>query len=84
MLHPSAVRGPDGLDGFVALLHTFFDRGGYAIQFNVVDPDTLRQAQREPERFSTLQIRVTGWSVYFTELTREEQDTFIERCIHGL
>ena len=44
----------------------------------------MRQAQREPERFSTLQIRVTGWSVYFTELSREEQDTFIERCVHGI
>jgi formate C-acetyltransferase len=84
MLHPSAVRGPEGLDGFVSLIRTFFERGGYAIQFNVVDPEMLRQAQREPERFATLQIRVTGWSVYFTELSREEQDTFIERCIHGL
>jgi formate C-acetyltransferase len=84
MLHPTAVRGPEGLDAFVGLIRTFFERGGYAIQFNVVDPDVLRQAQREPERFATLQIRVTGWSVYFTELTREEQDTFIERCVHGL
>jgi pyruvate formate-lyase/glycerol dehydratase family glycyl radical enzyme len=84
MLHPSAVRGPEGLDGFVSLIRTFFARGGYAIQFNVVNPDTLRDAQRHPERYSTLQIRVTGWSVFFVELSREEQDTFIARCVHGL
>jgi len=84
MLHPSAVGGPEGLDAFVSLIQTFFARGGYACQFNVVNPDTLRLAQRHPERYSTLQIRVTGWSVYFTELPREEQDTFIARCVHGL
>ena len=84
MLHPSAVRGPEGLDSFVSLIRTFFARGGYAVQFNVVNPDTLRDAQRHPERYSTLQIRVTGWSVFFCELSREEQDTFIARCVHGL
>ena len=84
MLHPSALRGPEGLEGFVSLIRTFFARGGYAVQFNVVNPDTLRDAQRHPERYSTLQIRVTGWSVFFVELSREEQDTFIARCVHGL
>jgi formate C-acetyltransferase len=84
MLHPSAVRGPEGLDAFVSLIRTFFERGGYALQFNVVNPDTLRDAQVHPKRYATLQIRVTGWSVFFVELSREEQDTFIARCVHGL
>jgi len=84
MLHPSAVRGPEGLDAFVSLIQTFFTRGGYAIQFNVVNLDTLRDAQRHPEQYATLQIRVTGWSVFFVELPKEEQDTFIARCVHGL
>jgi pyruvate formate-lyase/glycerol dehydratase family glycyl radical enzyme len=83
MLHPSAVQGSDGLDAFVALIKTFFAQGGYAIQFNVCDVETLRDAQRHPERYATLQIRVTGWSVYFTALSKYEQDQFIARIIHG-
>ena len=83
-LHPSAVKGEDGLDAFVALIRTFFARGGYALQFNVFDADTLRDAQRYPENYASLQIRVTGWSVYFTHLLPEEQELFIQRTAHGL
>jgi formate C-acetyltransferase len=84
MLHPTAVRGEEGLNAFVQLIKTFFAQGGYAIQFNVFDIDTLRDAQRNPEKYATLQIRVTGWSVYFTSLSRFEQDQFILRNAHGL
>jgi pyruvate formate-lyase/glycerol dehydratase family glycyl radical enzyme len=81
-LHPSAVAGDEGLDAFVTLIKTFFAQGGYALQFNVFDIETLREAQLHPERFATLQIRVTGWSVYFTTLSREIQDQFIARNAH--
>ena len=81
-LHPSAVQGEEGLDAFVTLIKTFFARGGYAIQFNVFDTDTLRDAQIHPEQYSTLQIRVTGWSVFFTTLSKFEQDQFIARNTH--
>jgi pyruvate-formate lyase len=84
MLHPSAVRGEEGLDAFVALIKTFFARGGYAIQCNVLDVQTLREAQRDPERYASLQIRVTGWSVFFVTLPREQQDQFIVRNVHRL
>ncbi len=83
-LHPSAVKGDDGLDAFVVLIRTFFARGGYALQFNVFDVETLRDAQRHPEKYASLQIRVTGWSVYFTHLLPEEQELFIQRTAHGL
>ena len=84
MLHPTATRGPEGLDAMVTLVKTFFRQGGYALQFNVLDVETLRDAQRHPERYATLQIRVTGWSVYFTTLSRQEQDMFIARNTHRL
>ena len=84
MLHPTAVRGDDGLDAFVDLIKTFFAKGGYAAQFNVFDEDTLRKAQLHPERYASLQIRVTGWSVYFSALTRYEQDQLILRNSHKL
>ena len=82
-LHPTAVRGNEGLDAFVALAKTFFAKGGYAVQFNVFDAETLRDAQKHPERYASLQIRVTGWSVYFTTLSKEAQDQYIERIEHS-
>jgi formate C-acetyltransferase len=81
-LHPTAVANDEGLDSLVALIKTFLSGGGYAIQFNVFDAGMLRDAQRHPERYSTLQIRVTGWSVYFTSLSKLEQDQYIARVTH--
>jgi pyruvate-formate lyase len=83
-LHPSAVAGPDGLEALTSLIKSFVAKGGYAVQFNVFDAETLRDAQRFPERYSTLQVRVTGWSVYFTCLSKLEQDLYIGRIAHGL
>ena len=83
-LHPTAVSGEEGLNALVSLIKTFFTRGGYALQFNVYDVETLRDAQRHPENYATLQIRLTGWSVYFTTLSKEEQNQFIARISHGL
>jgi pyruvate formate-lyase/glycerol dehydratase family glycyl radical enzyme len=83
-LHPTAVSGKEGLNALVTLIKTFFAKGGYAQQFNVYDIETLRDAQRHPENYSTLQIRLTGWSVYFTTLSKDEQDQFIARISHGL
>lgn len=82
-LHPTAVAGDEGLHAFVSLIKTYFAQGGYAIQFNVLDADTLRDAQRHPERYESLQVRVTGWSVYFTTMSRTEQDLYIARIAHG-
>lgn len=81
-LHPSAVAGENGLTAFASLIRTFFEQGGYALQFNVYDPAMLRDAQAHPERHADLQIRVTGWSVHFTKLGRYEQDQFIARMTH--
>jgi formate C-acetyltransferase len=83
-LHPTAVHGAEGLDALIALLKTFIAQGGYAVQFNVYDIDTLRVAQQHPENYTTLQIRLTGWSVYFTTLSLDEQNQFIARISHGL
>lgn len=84
MLHPTAVKGDNGLDAMTNLIKTFFAQGGYALQFNVYDVETLRDAQRHPEEYSSLQIRVTGWSVFFTTLGKATQDQFIARNIHTM
>ena len=78
MLHPSTVHGEKGLDAFVALIKTFLDNGGQAIQVNVLDSKTLKEAQLNPEKYSTLQVRVCGWNSYFTNLSKQEQDVFIK------
>jgi formate C-acetyltransferase len=79
-LLPSAVKGEDGLEAMYALLATFIKRGGHALHINVFDAETLRYAQREPEKYSDLQIRVCGWNVLWNNISKEEQDGFIRQA----
>lgn len=77
VLHQSAVKGEEGLCAFHSLLQTFMNQGGFAIHFNILHPDTLLNAQKEPEKYQNLQIRLCGWNVRFIDLKKEEQDEFI-------
>lgn len=77
VLHRSAAAGEDGLTALQGLLLTFLNRGGFAIHFNILDPETLRRAQQEPEKYRNLQVRLCGWNVYFVDLSRQEQEEFI-------
>ena len=79
-LLPSAVKGEDGLDAMYGLLMTFVKRGGHALQINVFDADTLRDAQAHPEKHQDLQIRVCGWNVLWNNINKEEQDGFIRQA----
>jgi formate C-acetyltransferase len=81
-LHPSAVAGGDGLNAFISLIKTYFARGGYGIQFNIFDTQTLIDAQKHPEKYQTLQIRVCGWNVYFVTMSAFEQQQYINANIH--
>lgn len=77
-LHPSAVDGEKGIDTLIQLIETYFQGGGYGVQFNVLNADELRRAQQHPEEYATLQVRVCGWNVYFVTLGEEQQNHFIE------
>ena len=79
-LLPSAVKGEEGLEAMYALLMTFLKRKGHAMHINVFDADTLRKAQKEPEKYKDLQIRVCGWNVLFNNISKEEQDGFIRQA----
>ena len=79
-LLPSAVKGSDGLEAMYGLVKTFFKRGGHAVHINVFDADTLRNAQKNPEKYQDLQIRVCGWNVLWNNITKEEQDGFIRQA----
>ena len=82
LLHPSAVKGEDGLNAFYGILKTYLDKGGFALHGNVFNVEDLKNAQLYPEKYSTLQVRVCGWNVYFIDLTKEEQDDFIKQAEH--
>ena len=71
-----------GLCSLKALIRTFFDLGGMHVQFNVVDTQTLREAQRRPEAYRNLIVRVAGYSAFFTDLSQKSQDDIIARTEH--
>lgn len=79
-LLPSAVKGEDGLIAMYGLLMTYLKRHGQALHINVFNADTLRQAQKEPEKYKDLQIRVSGWNVLFNNINKVEQDGFIKQA----
>jgi len=81
--HPSALKGQKGLQNFVSLIRTFFDKKGMHMQFNVVSKETLLDAQKHPENYKTLVVRVAGYSALFTTLSRSLQDDIINRTEQG-
>jgi len=82
MLHPTTVAGDKGLNVMRALLKTYMDRNGTLIQFNIFDAQTLIDAQKRPEKYEHLQVRVCGWNVRFNDLSKAEQDAFIRRAMN--
>ena len=76
---PQFFKGEDALQKLTALIRTYFKLKGHHIQFNVVDVETLREAQRHPEDFQDLIVRVAGYSDYFNDLAKELQDEIILR-----
>lgn len=81
--HPSALSGKDGLENFVGLIRSYFDQKGSHMQFNVVDRETLLDAQAHPEQYRHLVVRVAGYSALFTTLSKSLQDDIIRRTEQG-
>lgn len=77
--HPSALAGEKGLESLANLIETFFARGGFHIQFNVVSKETLLAAQADPEKYRNVVVRVAGYTAFFVDLPRETQDDIIDR-----
>ena len=77
--HPSALAGRNGLENFTALIRAYFDQKGSHMQFNVVSRETLLDAQKNPEKYKSLVVRVAGYSALFTTLSRSLQDDIIRR-----
>ena len=77
--HPSALEGRSGLESFVSLVRGYFDQKGSHVQFNVVSRETLRDAQKHPEKYKSLVVRVAGYSALFTSLSKSLQEDIINR-----
>ncbi len=81
-LHPSALKSDSDLQKAAALIRTYFSEGGKHIQFNVVDKETLIDAQNYPVKHRNLAVRVAGYSAYFVQLGKNMQDEVIKRTEH--
>ncbi len=79
---PKGIQGEKGLDTLEGVIKTYFGDGGQHIQINVVDNETLKKAQKMPENYKGLMVRVAGYMAYFTELDKSAQDTIIYRTAH--
>lgn len=79
---PQLLEGEEGINNLAHLIRAYFKLGGHHIQFNVVSADTLRAAQKEPEEYRNLIVRVAGYSDYFNNLSKTLQDEIISRTEH--
>ena len=82
--HPSALRGENGSANLLALIKTYFENPGFHVQFNIVDSNMLRDAQKHPENYRDLVVRVAGFSAYWVEMSKALQDQVIWRTEHTI
>lgn len=81
---PSLLRDPEHKEKFKAFLRGTIENGGTALQINLIDAELLRDAQRHPENYRHLLVRVTGYNAYFTSIGKELQDEIIAREAHQM
>ncbi|MBW2432344.1 MAG: glycyl radical protein [Deltaproteobacteria bacterium] len=79
---PDVLKGEDGIEKLCQLIRTYFNLNGHHIQFNIVDSATLRKAQRAPDAYRDLLVRVAGYSDYFVDLDVDHQEEIIARTEH--
>ena len=81
---PGLLKNKEGLERLLALIKTYFQKGGQHIQFNIVDRKTLLEAKEHPELHRDLLVRVAGYSARFVDLDPDVQDEIIARTEQGL
>ncbi|MGQ9618276.1 MAG: trans-4-hydroxy-L-proline dehydratase [Candidatus Aminicenantia bacterium] len=80
---PSIIEGEEGIERLAQLIRSHFRLGAHHVQFNVVSAEILREAQKNPEKYRDLIVRVAGFSEYFCNLSRAVQDEIIARTEHS-
>ena len=83
-IDPAVFDNADGVKRVADMLRTFVDQKIFHLQLNVTSSETLIAAQKDPEDYRDLMIKVAGYNAYFTQLDRELQNTIIARTAHGL
>ncbi len=78
-IHPSVVKGREGSRKFLDLIRSYMRKGGFHVQFNIVDSRMLKAAQAEPDKYRSLLVRVAGFTQYWVELGKQIQDEVIAR-----
>jgi len=79
---PKLVEGEEGINNLVHLVRSYFKLDGHHIQFNIITAETLKKAQKEPEKYKDLIVRVAGYSDYFCDLSEKLQNEIISRTEH--
>jgi formate C-acetyltransferase len=77
--NPAMLKDSSKKEKFKAFLRGYIENGGTALQVNMIDPETLKDAQQNPQDYRHLLVRVTGYNAYFTTIGRELQDEVIAR-----
>jgi len=83
-LSPSQLTGEKGFDLWLSYIKTWYDLKINHVQFNMIDNETLYSAQKEPEKYSELMVRVAGYSAHFVDMNKKTQDTIIARTVQSL
>ncbi|MTJ80191.1 MAG: 4-hydroxyphenylacetate decarboxylase large subunit [Telmatospirillum sp.] len=78
-IHPSAIRGQEGTKKLLDLSRAYMRKGGFHVQYNVVDTKMLRDAQAHPDQYRELMVRVAGFTQYWVEIGKSVQDELIAR-----
>ena len=78
-MHPSVLSNDAGLEKLRDITMEYFKNGGMEVQYNVVDTETLKDAQVNPEAYRDLVVRIAGYSAYFIELGKDLQNDIIAR-----
>ena len=81
--NPSILKDPEHRDKFKAFLKGYAINGGTALQINILDPEMLKDAQKHPQDYRHLLVRVTGYNAYFVSIGKELQDEVIARVSHN-
>jgi len=84
MKFSKASLGRDSLATMASLIKTYIARGGFEMQINVIDKDTIEKAMKYPEEYRDLVVRVGGYSDYFTRLSKEMQSEVLLRTAHEI
>ncbi len=78
------VAGEEGVNRLIGLIKTFVELGGNMLTISIADTETLLKAQKNPEDYKDLRVRMGGWSAYFTMLSKEQQEHHIKKSEGGI